>query len=61
MQVLNRTSFIDMLMLTLNNSRLRTRAEWQDMFTAADSRFGTVRSVSAGGALAILEVVWEGE
>jgi hypothetical protein len=50
-----------MLMLTTNNSRLRTMAEWQDMFIAADSRFGTVRSVPTGGALAILEVAWEGE
>ncbi|KAI8946355.1 putative O-methyltransferase [Xylaria longipes] len=56
------TSFIDMLMLTTNNSRLRTMAEWQDIFSAADSRFGTVCCVSVGGAaLAILEVVWEGE
>ncbi|TGJ84797.1 hypothetical protein E0Z10_g3946 [Xylaria hypoxylon] len=56
------TCFIDLLMLTTNNSRLRTMAEWQDIFSAADSRFGTVRCVSVeGAALAILEVVWEGE
>jgi hypothetical protein len=49
-------------MLTTNNSRLRTVAEWQDILTDADSRFGTVRSSSVeGAALAILEVVWEGE
>jgi hypothetical protein len=55
-------SFIDLLMLTTNNSRLRTMAEWQDIFIAADSRFGTVRRVSIeGAALAILEVVWEGD
>ncbi|KAI1377941.1 putative O-methyltransferase [Hypoxylon crocopeplum] len=54
--------FIDLLMLTTNNSRLRTMAEWQDIFIEADSRFGTVRSFSVeGAALAILEVVWEGE
>ncbi|KAI0376103.1 putative O-methyltransferase [Hypomontagnella monticulosa] len=54
--------FIDLLMLTMNNSRLRTVAEWQGLFTTADSRFGSVRSSSVGGAaLAILEVVWEGE
>ncbi|KAI1084253.1 putative O-methyltransferase [Whalleya microplaca] len=54
--------FIDLLMLTTNNSRLRTMAEWQDIFTAADSRFGTVRSFSVqGAALAILEVIWEGD
>ncbi|KAI0405664.1 putative O-methyltransferase [Xylaria palmicola] len=54
--------FIDLLMLTTNNSRLRTMAEWQDIFSAADPRFGAVRRVSAGAAaLAILEVVWEGE
>ncbi|KAI0521562.1 putative O-methyltransferase [Xylaria bambusicola] len=54
--------FIDLLMLTTNNSRLRTMAEWQDLFTAADSRFGTVRRISGeGAALAILEVAWEGE
>lgn len=57
-----RRSFIDMLMLTTNNSRLRTMAEWQDIFSAADLRFGTVRCVSAeGAALAILEAVWEGK
>lgn len=55
-------SFIDLLMLTTNNSRLRVMAEWQDIFSMADSRFGTVRCLSIGGAaLAILEVVWEGE
>ncbi|KAI1455388.1 putative O-methyltransferase [Annulohypoxylon moriforme] len=53
--------FIDLLMLTTNNSRLRTMAEWQDIFTEADSRFGPVRCLSAkGAALAILEVVWWG-
>ncbi|KAI2618479.1 putative O-methyltransferase [Hypoxylon sp. NC1633] len=60
---LDRTvSFMDMLMLGLNNSRLRTVAEWQDIFTEADSRFGTVRSFSdVESALSVLEVVWEGE
>jgi len=54
--------FIDLLMLTTNNSRLRTLAEWQDLFTAADARFGRVRSLAPGGAaLAILEVVWESD
>ncbi|XXG94396.1 hypothetical protein Hte_000651 [Hypoxylon texense] len=55
-------SFMDMLMLGLNNSRLRTVAEWQDIFTEADSRFGPVRSFSPeGAALSILEVVWQAE
>lgn len=62
MQVLNHFSFIDLLMLTTNNSRLRTMAEWQEIFTTADPRFGTVRCFSTReAALALLEVVWDGE
>jgi predicted small integral membrane protein len=62
LQVPSHFSFIDLLMLTANNSRLRTMAEWHDIFSSADPRFGTIRLVSArGAALAILEVIWEGE
>jgi hypothetical protein len=54
--------FIDLLMLTTNNSRLRTMVEWQQIFTAADSRFGTVCSCTPREtALAILEVRWLGD
>jgi hypothetical protein len=41
-------SFVDLLMLTTNNSWLRTMAEWQDIFSAADSRFGTIHRFSVG-------------
>ncbi|KAI0799436.1 putative O-methyltransferase [Xylaria sp. FL0064] len=54
--------FLDLLMLTTNNLRLRTMSEWQDIFRSADSRFGKVRCFSdVEAALAILEVVWQGE
>ena len=54
-------SSMDMLMMAMNNSRLRTADEWQRLFAEADTRFGRVNSwVPHGAALAILEVVWQG-
>jgi hypothetical protein len=60
--MLSHTSFIDLVLLTTNNSRLRTLPEWQDIFTEADPRFGKVRLFTVNGsAHAILEVVWGGK
>ncbi|KAI0436031.1 putative O-methyltransferase [Xylaria telfairii] len=56
------TCFMDMMLLAVNNARLRTLSEWQEIFSAADDRFGAVRCVTTqGAAIAILEVIWEGQ
>jgi hypothetical protein len=52
---------MDMLMLTTNNSRLRSFEEWQQLFLAADAGFGKGTCWTTRDApLAILEFVWEG-
>lgn len=53
--------WMDMMMLSINNSRLRDEEEWQALFQEADPRFGPVRCwTPQGSALAIMEVTWEG-
>lgn len=53
--------WMDMIMLSLNNSRLRDEEEWQSLFQEADPRFGSVKCwTPQGSALAIIEVEWEG-
>ncbi|KAI0190767.1 S-adenosyl-L-methionine-dependent methyltransferase [Xylaria flabelliformis] len=52
--------FMDMLLLSTNNSRLRSIPEWQDLFHAADRRFGSISCLSPPkSAMAILEAVWD--
>jgi len=52
---------MDLIMMTLFNSRLRGVADWKALFTAADSRFifkGATRP--EGSQLSAIEAVWEG-
>ena len=52
--------WMDMIMLSLNNSRLRDEDEWQGLFQEADLRFGAVRCWTPQGSALAIEVTWEG-
>ncbi|KAL8713750.1 MAG: hypothetical protein Q9220_002276 [cf. Caloplaca sp. 1 TL-2023] len=53
--------FMDMIMLTVNNSRLRDLSDWQQIFCTAHPGFGQPKCWTPEGAtLAIIEVEWEG-
>ncbi|KAL4910754.1 S-adenosyl-L-methionine-dependent methyltransferase [Aspergillus multicolor] len=50
---------MDLIMLTLCNSREREEADWVELFKKADSRFSNVKMwTPPGAALSIIEVVW---
>ncbi len=50
---------MDMIMLTLFNSRDREEKEWVMLFSQADTRFRDVKTwVPNGASLAIIEAVW---
>ncbi|KAK6598385.1 O-methyltransferase [Botrytis cinerea] len=52
---------LDMIMLSMHNSREREAEEWQDLFLEADPRFGVLKIwVPTGASLAIIEAVWQG-
>lgn len=56
-----RVQYLDMIMLTVANARLRTSEEWGRLFVEADKRFGKFRHWKPSGSIyGILEVVWEG-
>ncbi|KAF7945255.1 hypothetical protein EAE96_010033 [Botrytis aclada] len=51
---------LDMIMLSMHNSREREAEEWQDIFREADPRFGVLKIwTPAGASLAIIEAVWQ--
>ncbi|KAL8950913.1 MAG: hypothetical protein Q9222_003079 [Ikaeria aurantiellina] len=53
--------FMDMIMLTVNNSRLRELSDWQQIFRTAHPGFGPLKCwTPEGAALAIIEVEWDG-
>lgn len=50
---------MDMIMLTLFNSRDRERHEWVRLFGQTDARFRDVKAwVPDGSSLAIIEATW---
>lgn len=50
---------MDMIMLSLFNSREREEADWRRLFHEADARFTKVKIwVPDGATLAIIEAVW---
>ena len=52
---------MDMIMLSLFNSRDREQKEWVALFQQADPRFTDVKAwVPEGSSLAIIEAVWSG-
>lgn len=52
--------YLDLMMLSIHNSRLRDEEEWQGLFQEADPRFGTVKCWTVpNAALSIIESVWE--
>lgn len=52
---------MDMIMLSLFNSRDREEKEWEILFTQADTRYKNVkRWVPSGASLAIIEATWSG-
>jgi len=52
---------MDMIMLSLFNSRDREQKEWAMLFNQADERYREVKSwVPNGASLAIIEAVWSG-
>lgn len=54
--------WMDLMMLSINNARLRDEEEWRSLFQEASLQFGPVRSwTPRGSALAILEVEWQGK
>lgn len=54
--------WMDIMMLSINNSRLRDEEEWNALFQEAHAKFSPIRCwTPAGSALAIIEVIWEGE
>ncbi|TGO84974.1 hypothetical protein BPOR_0444g00010 [Botrytis porri] len=51
---------LDIIMLSMHNSREREAEEWQDLFLEADPRFGVLKIWTAiGASLAIIEAVWQ--
>lgn len=47
---------MDMIMLSLFNSREREKEDWQDLFQQADTRFTNVKVwIPEGATLAIIE------
>ncbi|KAF5870961.1 putative o- protein [Botrytis fragariae] len=51
---------LDMIMLSMHNSREREAEEWQDLFLEADPRFGVLKIwTPIGASLAIIEAVWQ--
>ncbi|KAJ5116613.1 O-methyltransferase-domain-containing protein [Penicillium angulare] len=54
--------WMDIMMLSINNARLRDEEEWHDLFQEASHGFGPVRCwTPQGSALAIIEVEWQGD
>ena len=52
---------MDMIMMSLFNSRDREAEDWHMLFQQADTRFGEPKIwVPEGATLAIIEVVWRG-
>jgi len=52
---------MDMIMLSLYNSREREKEVWERLFREADARFKDIRIwVPDGATLAIIEAVWAG-
>ncbi|KAI9728204.1 MAG: hypothetical protein M1828_004665 [Chrysothrix sp. TS-e1954] len=52
---------IDMIMISLFNSREREKADWQDLFKSADSRFQHVTMWKPQGSqLGLIEATWGG-
>jgi hypothetical protein len=53
---------MDMIMLSLCNSRERDEADWRQVFQEADPRFKVLRVFTPkGSALGIVDVAWERE
>ena len=53
-------SAMDMLMLTLCNSRERDRDDWAQIFQEADARFKFVDAYTPeGSVLGIAEAIWQ--
>ncbi|KAF7923145.1 uncharacterized protein EAE98_007850 [Botrytis deweyae] len=51
---------LDMIMLSMHNSRERKAQEWQDLFLEADPRFGGLKILKPiGASLAIIEAIWQ--
>ncbi|KAF2873316.1 O-methyltransferas-like protein [Massariosphaeria phaeospora] len=51
---------VDMVMLSLHNSREREKGEWEPLFKAADPRFGALKFYHPQGAsLSIIESIWQ--
>ena len=58
---LTTSSAMDMLMLTLFNSREREKDDWLKLFEKADKRFVFSQAgTPKGSALGIIEVQWQG-
>ncbi|MCJ1310857.1 hypothetical protein MMC25_004525 [Agyrium rufum] len=52
---------MDMIMLSLFNSRDREEKDWATLFSQADERYQNVKAwVPEGASLAIIEAVWKG-
>lgn len=53
---------MDIIMLSLCNSRERDEADWRQVFQEADPRFKVLRVFTPkGSALGIIDVAWERE
>lgn len=58
-EIINRE--MDMIMLTLFNSRDREMGDWIKLFREADERYQDVKAwVPEGSTLAIIEAIWGG-
>lgn len=54
------TRYVDLMMLSIHNSRLRDGEGCQTLFQETDSRFGTIKCWTVpNAALSINESVWE--
>lgn len=52
---------MDMIMLSLFNSRDREEKEWEMLFGQADARYTNVKAwIPNNSALAIIEATWSG-
>lgn len=52
---------MDMIMLSLFNSREREKSDWEKLFAEADPRFGNVKVwTPAGSQLGLVEATWSG-
>ena len=52
---------MDMIMLSLFNSRDREEKEWKMLFSEADARYINVQTwLPPGSSLAIIEATWSG-